>query len=478
VPTITGVSSAERRAPWAWLALTTLTLVVLAAVLVPWDWLPGGSSASVDPTAGLPADTLAAIDDYRDTVVPLGLAGTAVSLAVALGLALTPIGARLVRRLPGQRWWPLHLAVTVLTLIVIGRLAVLPLAVPAELAQRDAGLSTQNWPSWTLDVARGVLVEAVATTLALLVIVGLARWGRQGWWWLASVLAGAFVVAGSFLYPLLVEPVFNDFEPMRAGPLRTSLVELAAEDGMAVDEVLVADASRRTTALNAYVSGLGSSRRIVVYDTLLDGAPDDQVRLVVAHELGHAEADDVLVGTSLGALGAVAGITLLVLVAGSGPVRRRSSVRTLGAVEVVPLALGLAAVATLLSLPAQNLVSRAVEARADVHALGLTGDVRTFAAMQRRLATANLSDPDPPRWLYGWFATHPTVTERIALARGWERGPSAQSQVVEEPLAARESQGALMVPCVVCPSTSTPATTIAAMNAAMSPYSTADAPVS
>jgi len=419
VPTITGVSAGERRAAWAWLALTTLTLVVLAAVLVQWDWLPRGSSAPVDPTAGLPADTLAAIDDYRDTVVPLGLASTAVSLAVALGLALTPMGARLVRHLPGQRWWPLHLAVTVLTLIVIGWLAVLPLAVPAELAQRDAGLSTQDWPGWTLDVARGVLVEAVATTLALLVFVGLARWRRRGWWWFASVLAGAFVVAGSFLYPLLVEPVFNDFEPMRAGPLRTSLVELAAEDGMAVDEVLVADASRRTTALNAYVSGLGSSSRIVVYDTLLNGAPDDQVRLVVAHELGHAEADDVLVGTSLGALGAAAGVTLLVLVASSRPVRRCSGVRTLGAVEVVPLALGLVAMATLLSLPAQNLVGRAVEARADVHALELTGDVGTFVAGQRRLATANLSDPDPPRWLYGWFATHPTTAERIALARGW-----------------------------------------------------------
>ncbi|MDQ3104638.1 MAG: M48 family peptidase, partial [Actinomycetota bacterium] len=136
------MSPAERRAAWAWLALTTLTLVVLATVLVPWDWLPGGNSAPVDPTAGLPADTLAAIDNYRDTVVPLGLASTAVSLAVALGLALTPMGARLVRHLPGQRWWPLHLAATVLTLIVIGRLAVLPLAVPAELTQRDAGLST------------------------------------------------------------------------------------------------------------------------------------------------------------------------------------------------------------------------------------------------------------------------------------------------------------------------------------------------
>lgn len=422
------MSDGSKAVAWAWLGATTLVLVVLAAVLVPWDWLPGGSSAAVDPTAGLPPDTLAAIADHRDTVVALGLAATAVSLAVALGLGLTPWGARLVRALPGRRWWPVQLAVAVLALVVIGRVAVLPLAVPIELADRAAGLSTQDWPGWALDVARGVLVEWLATTLVLLVFLALARWGRRGWWWLASVLAGAFVVAGSFLYPLVVEPVFNDFEPMPPGPLRTSLLELAADDGVTVDEVLRADASRRTTTLNAYVSGLGASRRIVVYDTLLRGAPDDEVRLVVAHELGHTDAGDVVVATALGAVAAMAGVTLLVLVAGSAGMRRRSEAPRLGAVEgaveVVPLLLALAAVATVATLPVQNVLSRAVEARADVHALELTGDAETFVAMQRRLATANLSDPDPPALLYGWFATHPTAAERIALARGWqERQP-------------------------------------------------------
>ncbi len=421
------MSAAERRGAWAWLALTTTATLVVAALVVPWDWLPGGELAPVDPTGGLPADVLRAIADYRELAVPLGLAATAVSVAVALLFGLTPWGARLVRRLPARRFWPVQVVLAVLVLVVIGRVAVLPLSVPAELARRDAGLSTLTWPGWALDVGRGVLVQTVATALAVLVLVACARWGRRGWWLLASAAVGALVVAGSFVYPVLVEPVFNRFTPMTDEPLRTSLVRLAAADGIEVDEVLVADASRRTTTLNAYVSGFGSTRRIVVTDTLLADAPDDEVRLVVAHELGHTDTDDVLTGTVLGATSTMAGVTLLVLLAGTGRMRRWAGVENLreprgqplARPEAVPMLLGLAAVGMLLALPAENLVSRAFEARADVHSVALTGEARTFEAMQRRLATSNLSDPDPPWLLQTWFGSHPTVAERIALAEGW-----------------------------------------------------------
>lgn len=418
------MSGAERRGAWAWLALTTTATLVVAALVVPWDWLPRGELAPVDPTGGLPADVLRAIADYRDLAVPLGLAATAVSVAVAVLLGLTPRGARLVRRLPARRFWPVQVVLAVLVLVVIGRVAVLPLSVSAELARRDAGLSTLTWPGWALDVGRGVLVQTVATALALLVLMACARWGRRGWWMLASTGVGALVVAGSFVYPVVVEPVFNRFTPMTDEPLRTSLVRLAAADGIEVDEVLVADASRRTTTLNAYVSGFGSTRRIVVTDTLLADAPDDEVRLVVAHELGHADTDDVLTGTVLGATSTMAGVTLLVLLAGTGRVRRWAGVegllpRALARPEGVPMVLGLAAVGMLLTLPAQNVVSRALEARADVHSVALTGQAATFEAMQRRLATSNLNDPDPPWLLQTWFGSHPTVAERIALAEGW-----------------------------------------------------------
>jgi STE24 endopeptidase len=188
-----------------------------------------------------------------------------------------------------------------------------------------------------------------------------------------------------------------------------------------VEDVLVADASRRTNTLNAYVSGYGATRRIVVYDTLLDNATDEEVELVVAHELGHADDGDVLHGTLVGALGLAAGVCLLYLVLSAAPVLRRAGVSALGDPRSLALVLLAVTLVSTLSGPLQMLVSRRLEARADVHALDLTQDPATFAAMQRRLALTNLSDLDPPPVLFGLFSSHPTAPQRIALARSWAR---------------------------------------------------------
>ncbi len=132
------------------------------------------------------------------------------------------------------------------------------------------------------------LVNAVGTSLVVLVVVGTARRWRTWWPAVAGGTAAVLVMLGSFVYPVLVEPLFNQFTPLPDGPLRTAVLRLADEEGVHVDDVLVADASRRTTTLNAYVSGYGSTRRVVLYDNLVRDVPQDQVLSVVAHELGHA----------------------------------------------------------------------------------------------------------------------------------------------------------------------------------------------
>jgi STE24 endopeptidase len=225
-------------------------------------------------------------------------------------------------------------------------------------------------------------------------------------------------VAASFAYPVLVEPVFNDFTPLPAGRLRADLLAMATRDGVPVENVLVADASRRTTALNAYVSGFGSTRRIVVYDTLLK-VPEKEIELVVAHELGHAKSGDVLCGTLVGGLGGAAGVCLLYLITSSGYVRRRAAVPSVADPRAVGLLIGLVSLGTFLSGPMQNVISRQIEARADVHALTLTRDPVTFAAMQRRLAVSNISDLSPNTVEYVLYASHPTASERIAMARSF-----------------------------------------------------------
>ena len=216
--------------------------------------------------------------------------------------------------------------------------------------------------------------------------------------------------------------MFNKFTPMADGPLRTELIALADRDGVPVRDVLVADASRRTRAVNAYVSGLGPTRRIVVYDTMLTEATPDEVVSVVAHELGHAKDNDVLIGTVLGALGTALAVIALFLLGSWSGLLRLASVDSIGSPPAIGLMLAVVTLAGLVAGPAQAYVSRRIEARADAHALALTGDPATFEAMQRRLGTVNLSDPDPPTWEYVISASHPSTVERMAAARAYARG--------------------------------------------------------
>lgn len=407
----------SRRAPLACLLVLLLLLGAALAVVVPWTPLPGADLEG-DPLRDFTQQQVAREVAFHHAIRPSSYGSLVLGLVVAAALGLTSAGSRLVGRIPGG--WVAQVLLGTLALTVLGRLATLPLSARSEVVLRRYGLSTQTWATWLLDVAKGVLVAAALTALALVALVALARRTRRWWAWGALATAG-LVVAGSFAYPLVVEPVFNRFTPLPAGELRDDLLALAERDGVAVQQVLVADASRRTTALNAYVSGFGSSRRIVVYDTLVAQATPAEVQLVVAHELGHAKERDVLVGTLLGALAAAAAVCALAVVLSWRPLLRRAGADGMADPRAVPLVLALIAVTTLLIAPASNLVSRRIEVRADVHALDLTRDPSTFIATQKRLALSNLSDLDPHPLAYAFFATHPGVVQRLSLAREWDR---------------------------------------------------------
>jgi STE24 endopeptidase len=304
---------------------------------------------------------------------------------------------------------------------VLGRLITLPLGAYAEVVRHRYGLSTRGWWLWLRDVAVSTAIGAGITALVLLVVLWLVRRAPRTWWAWAALAAAGFVVVSSFLYPLVIEPAFNRFESLPAGELRSGLLALADRSDVPVQDVLVSDASRRTTALNAYVSGFGGTRRIVLYDTVLEQLPDDEIESIAAHELGHVVNGDVLTGTLTGALGAAAAVALLGWLLSWTPLLRRAGADSPADPRVIPLVLFLLAVGGLLSTPVQNLVSRQIEARADLHALDLTRDPEAFVSMQRRLATTNLSDPDPPAAWQWFFGSHPTAAQRIAFAEDWVR---------------------------------------------------------
>ncbi|TNY36211.1 M48 family metallopeptidase [Thermomonospora catenispora] len=420
-----------RRARRAALITAAVLLTAVAAVLAattPWNPLPGrvpGGAVRPDPERDFAPAELARSAAFDQAITPPAYAGLLVGLLAVGLLGLTPLGARLLGACTGwTRRRTLRLVTAVIALTTLLRLVALPFAVWRESVLRRYGLSVQTWPSWLLDQLKSLGLTWVIWTVAALALFALARRFPRYWWTGAAVGGFALVVAVSFVYPVVVEPLFNRFTSLPAGRLRTELLQMAERDGVPVEDVLVADASRRTTALNAYVSGFGSTRRIVVYDTLLS-SPPERIRSIVAHELGHAKRRDVLHGTLVGALSVSGCVCLLFLVLTSPRLRRRAGLADDGSDGADPrqLALLLAAVTVLTQLggPVQNLVSRRIEARADAHALNLTRDPATFVSMQRELSIRNLSDlrPDPVEYAL-WF-THPSGPERIAMARTWAR---------------------------------------------------------
>ena len=391
-----------------------VTFVVLAGLLIPWHWLPGQHVEAVPAGSVFTAAQIDRSEHVSWLLRYAAWGNLAIALLVALILGLTPLGSRMVARLPG-RWWVQTIEAAVL-LTGIGVLVQLPLAARGHQIDRRYGLSNQDWGSWLSDQLISGAVTAVFTGIGVLVLLAVVRRAPRSWPAWAAVAGATLTMLGSFVYPVVVEPLFNHFSPMPAGPLRADIFRLAAAEHVHIDDVLVADASKRTTTLNASVSGFGSTRRVVVYDTVLSSLSDPEIESIVAHELGHAKHQDVLVGTVLGAVGGAFGIGLLGLLVADDRLLRRAGARDVGDPRVLPLLFALIAAGTLLASPVQNTMSRAVEARADRTALEVTHDPQTFIAMQKALSLRSLADPTPPRISQFWFGSHPTVLQRIGMA--------------------------------------------------------------
>nr|WP_202885588.1 M48 family metallopeptidase [Kribbella sandramycini] len=380
-------------------------MVAVIVTTTPWQLI---AVPAPDPALDFTAAEIARQNAFRGELLPWSTTSWVLSVAVPLAIGFSPLGGRLYDVVRIRRWY-VGVPVLVFGLGLITSLVTLPTDALAERVSRKYGLSVQGWGLWARDRAVNWLLISLALAVIALFLIALARRRRSGWWLPAAIVTALLVLGVSFAYPVLVEPRFNQFSSMPAGPLRDDFFKLAADDGVPVKDVLVADASKRTTALNAYVSGFGSTRRLVVYDTLLNSSPPAQVRLVVAHELGHAAEDDVLHGTLIGVLGAAFGVVLLRLLLGA----KLADPRRIAAL------LALITAATVVSAPVQNLISRRIEARADHHSLQLTKDPRSFIAMQHDLAVTNISGLSPARWRYWMFASHPTTPERIAMGRAW-----------------------------------------------------------
>jgi STE24 endopeptidase len=358
---------------------------------------------------------------YHRTLYIVLLVDTTLGLVALSLFAFTLVGSWLYAVVDELPWWGRTLLLPVLVLGVPVLLR-LPLSFwRGHVRERRWGFSTQTARGWLLDRAKGFAVAAVLTAVAVLAFVALARALPAVWPAVAAPGAALLVLALGLAAPIVLEPLFNRFRPLGDPALAGELRSLAERAGVPVRDVLVADASRRTRRENAYVSGLGATRRVVLFDNLLEAREPREIRLVVAHELGHRRARHVERGTVLAMAGAAAVVlvlwwllswpALLEAVGASGP----------GDPRVAPFLLLVVSVFELLGMPLGAALSRRWEREADRSSLELTRDPQAFESAHRRMARANLADLEPPWVVYTLLFSHPTPPERIAAARAWAR---------------------------------------------------------
>lgn len=379
--------------------------------------------AAVDAAAYFSKAQLDRASEFRDVQRLIGLGGLAVSGGTLALLALRP-GRRVAELLERAGRRPVAGGAMVgaglsLALVVTG----LPGSLWAHERAVDVGLSTQSVGPWLGDVGISAAIGAVVGALGGAVGIALLRRFPRRWWLPAAGVVTGFAVLVIYVSPILIDPLFNEFEPLPRGELRSEVLSLADRSGVDVGEVYRVDASRRTTAINAYVGGIGHTKRVVLFDNLIEDYPPDQVRSVVAHELGHVRNHDLPRGLLWIAIVAPAGMLLVQRLA-----ELMAGRHGLGAgVERRPGPAALPAVALALSLVsfgmtcAGNALSRPVEARADSFALERTRDPEAFIRLERSLAIRNIGDPDPPALYQALFGTHPTTVERIGFGEAFRR---------------------------------------------------------
>jgi Zn-dependent protease with chaperone function len=295
----------------------------------------------------------------------------------------------------------------------------IPFGIWAHERSVDVGLSTQSIGGWLSDWGKGTAIGAVLAGLVGTFALWLMRRFGSRWWIPGSVgvLIGAAII--TWLAPVAIAPLFNKFDELPPGQARSDVLELASKAGVDVGHVYEVDASRRTTAINAYVNGLGSSKQVVLYDTLIHDLDQGERRAVVAHELGHVHGKDIQRGLLFVAIVTPLSLVFISLMA-NGIGRRRGAKP--GTPAYLPaFALAIAVTSFVINIPG-NQLSRAVEARADTFSLQLTDDPHGMIELQEQLADRNLSDPDPPAAFTFVFGTHPPAIDRIGAAVAWEQG--------------------------------------------------------
>ena len=364
----------------------------------------------------------------RTTLYFAGTAWAMVQLALLLALGVAARMRDAVERLTRNRWGQGFGFVFLLLLLITVLDA--PLRIYGHHVGLSFGLSVQGWGSWTLDQAKGFLLTWGVAGLLVMVLFWVIRRSPRQWWFWFWIPTMAAVLFGVFLSPILVDPLFDKFEPLaRHDPaLVAKLEEVVARSGVSLppDRMFYMKASRKVTSLNAYVTGFSPSKRLVLWDTTIAASTPDELAGIFGHELGHYAlhhiAEGVLFSAALLLVGFYVGQRIAL-----GLLRRfgaRWGVRSQDDwAFLVVLALVLQGL-SFVSEPIDNGFSRSIEHAADVYGQeaihGIVADPQvTLQQGFQRLGKASLEDPDPHPFTEFWASSHPSIVERAAFAAAY-----------------------------------------------------------
>jgi STE24 endopeptidase len=417
-PDLRGRSRAGGRSRIAKRVALALLLALLAAVWAVAAYLlwrttvPSGLDLpAVDPKSIFSTEDLQRAIHY-DRFVRWDFLATQIVLIA--GLAIYAVyGARFVRESAAGRIG------TGMLLAMLGLGFIWVVQVPFGLAelwwQRRYDVSHTSYGGWVMDNWLGLGSEFLFISFAILIVMGLAGPLRD-WWW----IPGGFVFVGlallmTFLFPYLLPGQ----RPLRDEALVAQAKEYERQLGVGDIPVRVQDVGTETTMPNAEAVGLGPTRRVILWETIVRPPfTFEQQRIVVAHELGHHARKHLWKGIAWYALFAFPGAFIIARVT-----RRRGGMRE---PEAVPLSLLVLTVLSFLALPVENVITRHIESEADWVALQLTGDPQNAEAAFKNFTVSALADPDPPLWDYVLIENHPTVVQRIGMAEAWRARHNAE----------------------------------------------------
>ncbi|MBU4450470.1 MAG: M48 family metallopeptidase [Actinobacteria bacterium] len=302
---------------------------------------------------------------------------------------------------------PLILAAALFALFsIILFLIILPLQYYREFViDHRFALSNQTLPSWFIDILKDRAISLIINTIGLSTIYALIIYLPKHWWIAAAAIFILFIIIASFISPVIIDPLFYKFSILEDKQLTNEIINVTEKAGVSIGSILVADASKKTNRVNAYFTGVGKTKRIVIYDNLLNQYTKKEVLSVIAHEVGHWKYKHIVKNIAMGA----AGIIILFFIMYS----LKSGLQLGASVKLVLILFILFGLISYITMPLQNFVSRYFEGQADNIAVELTADPQTQVFMLEKLARSNLANVKPNNIVKYLIYSHPPIMERI-----------------------------------------------------------------